>query len=236
MIEDAIRGSLRSKLAAMYMARKEVAAWHTAYEDSVAEHSRSGFLKHSIKEGKPFPDFVLLSVEGKLVFLASHLEYGPVIISFFRGEWCPFCRLMVTALAEVLPQIEAARAGLLALTPETGDFRSPQHIMKNRALKFSRISRCESHSTEGGAIGHKSTQTAPVSKSSAIHGATRGRGELFKVLSSGQSTRSLRSVASNVWFAIQLWCSGNQMSSHEVEDKERNLVGLLIEREMASVQ
>lgn len=120
MIEDVATGSLKSKLAALCMARKEVALWHTAYEDSVAELSRSGFLQYAIKEGEPFPDFVLPSAEGRLVSLASFLERGPVIISFFRGEWCPFCRLMLTALAEALPQIEAAGASLLALTPETG--------------------------------------------------------------------------------------------------------------------
>jgi peroxiredoxin len=120
MIEDVATGSLKSKLAALCMARKEVAVWHAAYEDSVAELNRSGFLQYAIKEGEPFPDFVLPSAEGRLVSLASFLERGPVIISFFRGEWCPWCQLMLTALAEAMPEIEAAGASLLALTPETG--------------------------------------------------------------------------------------------------------------------
>jgi peroxiredoxin len=122
MIDDDVIGSLKSRLAALCAARKEIAAWNAAYEDAVAELNRSGFLQHAIKEGEPFPDFVLPSAEGKLVSLASVLAHGPVVISFFRGEWCPFCRLMLTALAEALPQIEAAGASLLALTPETGGF------------------------------------------------------------------------------------------------------------------
>ncbi len=88
----------------------------------MAELNRSGFLQDALREGTPFPDFVLPSAEGRLVSLASLLERGPVIISFFRGEWCPFCQLMLTALAEALPQIEAAGASLVALTPETGGF------------------------------------------------------------------------------------------------------------------
>ncbi len=63
---------------------------------------------------------MLPSAEGQLVALADVLAKGPVIISFFRGEWCPFCRLMLAALTECLPEIEAAGATLLALTPETG--------------------------------------------------------------------------------------------------------------------
>jgi peroxiredoxin len=120
MIEDLAAGSLKSRLSALCAARQEIAAWNTAYEDAVAELNRSGFLQYAIREGQPFPDFVLPSAEGRLVSLASFLKQGPVIISFFRGEWCPFCRLMLTALAEALPQIEAAGASLLALTPETG--------------------------------------------------------------------------------------------------------------------
>ncbi|HUW79956.1 MAG TPA: peroxiredoxin-like family protein [Acidocella sp.] len=70
--------------------------------------------------GAEFPDFVLPSAEGKLVSLADQLARGPVVLSFFRGEWCPFCKLMLTALSEALPEIEAAGGSLLALTPETG--------------------------------------------------------------------------------------------------------------------
>jgi peroxiredoxin len=86
----------------------------------VTELNRNGFLQHSLTEGAPFPGFVLPSAEGKLVSLDSLLARGPVIISFFRGEWCPFCRLMLAALTEALPEIEAAGATLVALTPETG--------------------------------------------------------------------------------------------------------------------
>jgi peroxiredoxin len=138
MIEDDVIGSLKSRLAALCAARQEVAAWNTAYEDAVAELNRSGFLQHAIKEGEPFPDFVLPSAEGKLVSLKSALDRGPVVISFFRGEWCPFCQLMLAALAEALPQIEAAGASLLALTPETGGF--PLMIKRDNNVRFEVLS------------------------------------------------------------------------------------------------
>lgn len=82
--------------------------------------NREGFLGQVLNTGVRFPDFVLPSAEGRLVALADYLARGPVVLSFFRGEWCPFCKLMLTALTEALPEIEAAGAHLLALTPETG--------------------------------------------------------------------------------------------------------------------
>jgi peroxiredoxin len=97
-----------------------IAAWNAAYEETIAELNRTGFLQHALAEGEQFPDFVLPSAEGRLVSLANLLERGPIIISFFRGEWCPFCQVMLTALTEALPEIEAAGASLAALTPETG--------------------------------------------------------------------------------------------------------------------
>ena len=111
--------TLKSRLDALCASRREIAAWTAAYEEMVAELGQSGFLDHALKAGEPFPDFVLPSAEGELVSLAGIRAKGPVIISFFRGEWCPFCRLMLAALAEALPDIEAAGATLLALTPET---------------------------------------------------------------------------------------------------------------------
>jgi peroxiredoxin len=100
--------------------RREIAAWNAAYEQIVEQLSANGMLGHILPEGVAFPDFMLPSAEGRLVSLASRLAQGPVVLSFFRGEWCPFCRLMLAALTEALPEIEAAGASLLALTPETG--------------------------------------------------------------------------------------------------------------------
>jgi len=86
----------------------------------LAQLAATGFLAQVLPEGAMFPDFMLPSAEGRLVSLESQLASGPVVVSFFRGEWCPFCRLMLAALTEALPEIQAAGASLLALTPETG--------------------------------------------------------------------------------------------------------------------
>ncbi len=118
--ESAAIETLRSKLDAVRASRSEGAAWTESYEEILTQLGQSGFLEQVIKPGENFPDFMLPSAEGRLLSLAEFLARGPVIVSFFRGEWCPFCRLMLAALTQALPQISAAGATLLALTPETG--------------------------------------------------------------------------------------------------------------------
>jgi peroxiredoxin len=112
--------TLADRLSALLASRREIAVWNAAYEQIVEQLAHNGFLGQVLPEGAQFPDFMLPSAEGRLVSLASQLARGPVVLSFFRGEWCPFCRLMLAALTEALPDIEAAGGSLLALTPETG--------------------------------------------------------------------------------------------------------------------
>jgi peroxiredoxin len=111
---------LNDRLHALLTSRREIAAWNAAYEQIIEQLAANGFLNQVLPEGAAFPDFMLPSAEGRLVSLDSQLARGPVVISFFRGEWCPFCRLMLAALTDAMPEIEATGASLLALTPETG--------------------------------------------------------------------------------------------------------------------
>ena len=90
------------------------------YEAMVGELARSGFIEHVLPVGARFPDVALPTAEGELARLADWWRRGPLVVTFFRGEWCPYCRLVLAALEEVLPEIEALGATLVAVTPETG--------------------------------------------------------------------------------------------------------------------
>ena len=68
----------------------------------------------------PHPEFELPSVEGRLVGSDELLGRGPLVLSFFRGGWCPYCTLELGALQEALPDIEAREASAVAITPDTG--------------------------------------------------------------------------------------------------------------------
>ncbi len=91
-----------------------------AYETSVAEMQRLGVSTHALDVGDRFPDMVLPNAEGDLVAIADLQRRGPVVVTFFRGIWCPYCRLMLDALVAALPELEAAGASLVGITPETG--------------------------------------------------------------------------------------------------------------------
>lgn len=114
--------SLDELLKAERERRNASEAMRIAYEEVVSTLGTNGFLSNVLAEDAQFPDFVLPDTDGRLVALAEHLDRGPVIVQFFRGAWCPYCRLMLNALVTALPQIEEAGATLLALTPEIGSW------------------------------------------------------------------------------------------------------------------
>jgi peroxiredoxin len=91
-----------------------------AYEALVAELARSGLVEGAVKAGDAMPEFEIPSAEGTLVSSAELLARGPLVLSFFRGGWCPYCRLELKALQETLPEIERQGATLAAITPDTG--------------------------------------------------------------------------------------------------------------------
>jgi peroxiredoxin len=49
------------------------------------------------------------------------LNNGPVVLSFYRGGWCPFCSLELQALQGILPEIRARGASLISVSPEKPD-------------------------------------------------------------------------------------------------------------------
>ncbi len=111
--------TLKEKLDALSSEKLKLATWPAAYEQVVSTLSNNGMLPHVLAKGAQFPDFTLPNADGRLVSLADMRGEGPVVVTFFRGEWCPWCRLMLDALAEALPEINACGASLVALTPDT---------------------------------------------------------------------------------------------------------------------
>lgn len=64
------------------------------------------------------PDFALATRDGELVFLSELLRSGCVVISFFRGEWCPFCQAELSTLLTAQPDMARLGATLLLISPE----------------------------------------------------------------------------------------------------------------------
>jgi peroxiredoxin len=71
-----------------------------------------------LKVGERAPDFVLPDAFGTPVSLADSLKQGPVIVTFYRGAWCPFCNLQLRLYQQSLPAFRRYRAALIAITPQ----------------------------------------------------------------------------------------------------------------------
>ncbi|MDE3743415.1 peroxiredoxin-like family protein [Maribacter polysaccharolyticus] len=77
--------------------------------------------ENAIKIEQKAPDFELPNPEGKSISLAALLEKGPVVITFYRGNWCPYCNLQLRALQARLDEIHALGATLVAISPQVPD-------------------------------------------------------------------------------------------------------------------
>jgi len=83
---------------------------------------RSGTTARTmLKVGDRAPAIVLRNAKGAAVDVATLLEKGPVIVTFYRGGWCPYCNLELRAYQQILPDIVAAGASLVAISPEKPD-------------------------------------------------------------------------------------------------------------------
>jgi peroxiredoxin len=69
--------------------------------------------------GDSAPDFTLPNPYNQQVALRDKLARGPVVLSFFRGDWCPVCNLQLRALQRALPDIRKAGASLVTVTPQS---------------------------------------------------------------------------------------------------------------------
>jgi len=72
--------------------------------------------------GEPMPDFILPDEAGRLVRLTDLLDKGPVVLSFHRGHWCPYCRLNADGLAKIAPEVKSLGAQIVAISPEKGRY------------------------------------------------------------------------------------------------------------------
>jgi peroxiredoxin len=86
---------------------------------ATAELIASGAAGKVLKAGDKAPVFVLQNGDGGSVSSASLLAKGPLVVSFYRGVWCPYCNMELQALQDALPEFEKLGASLIAISPQT---------------------------------------------------------------------------------------------------------------------
>ncbi len=107
-------------------------------EKAIDDLRKSDLVKKLPKEGDKATDFTLKNIHGKNIKLSTLLRRGPVILSFYRGGWCPYCNAQLRAYQEKLPSFKQLGAQLVALSPETPD--SGVTTAEKDGLKFEVLS------------------------------------------------------------------------------------------------
>jgi peroxiredoxin len=111
---------LRTLAAALAQARQSRQQWEPAYDAMVADLRAAGAGNSVASVGEILPDFALPDSAGRWTSLSDLLSSGPLVLSFQRGGWCPYCRTEMAAWRQAAPELKAAGATLAIVTPETG--------------------------------------------------------------------------------------------------------------------
>jgi peroxiredoxin len=109
-----------------------------ALQKSIDEVRDLGLVECALGVGDRAPDFTLPNAQGRQVTLAELLAKGPIILSFYRGGWCPYCNPELRSYQAILSDIRAAGGDLAAISPQTPD-RSAAAV-KSNALTFEVLS------------------------------------------------------------------------------------------------
>lgn len=91
------------------------------YEKGIAEVRAAGVEGKALNIGDTAPDFALPGADGVYTHLSDLLADGPVVLTWYRGGWCPYCNIYLRHLQTVLPELRAAGAELVAISPEKPD-------------------------------------------------------------------------------------------------------------------
>ena len=78
----------------------------------------SGVARNALKAGDIAPSFMLKDPDGRPLSSVELLTEGPLVVSFYRGVWCPYCNLELQALQEALLSFRELGANLVAISPQ----------------------------------------------------------------------------------------------------------------------
>lgn len=110
-----------------------------AFNQSLKQLLAQNFEKQALKEGYIAPDFTLLSSEGRSVSLYDRLEKNDnIILSFFRGNWCPFCIAELNHYQQAINNNIIDSAAIIAISPQSVEFN--RLVKQENHLQFTILS------------------------------------------------------------------------------------------------
>lgn len=109
------------------------ASVHGVMQRATDELVASGAAQR-VRSSGPAPTFELKDADGVTVRLSDLLANGPVVLSFYRGVWCPYCNLDLRELEMYAGRIRSAGASLVAITPQTA--ANSRRLIADHDLSF----------------------------------------------------------------------------------------------------
>lgn len=125
------------------------AVMHRATDELVA----SGLAKRALKVGDRAPSFTLPDTDGNMISSSDLLRKGPLVVTFYRGVWCPYCNMDLEAIAQTSDSILAAGASLVSISPQTA--ANSRRSKKDNNVSFPILS--DKHGTVADSFGVRFT-------------------------------------------------------------------------------
>ncbi len=138
-LEESSSSTDTRSLREQFAERKELIAQYVPPETRaiharvIADLKQDRIEARTLPIGAKVPAFELHDHRGRVVTSSDLLAKGKLVICFFRGRWCPFCVGQLEAMNQVLPQLQAAGASLIAISPQTVQqsfFMADQHRLQ----------------------------------------------------------------------------------------------------------
>lgn len=94
---------------------------NTLVEFGAGEISSMPIVENALEAGDRAPDFTLENYDGAARSLTDYLRAGPLVLTFYRGLWCPYCNLQLAAYNARYAEIKELGADLVAISSEGPD-------------------------------------------------------------------------------------------------------------------
>ena len=127
---DAFKADFEAGNPPYNVPRSVIETMHRATAELIA----SGAAQRALKAGDKAPSFVLKDANGKSVASSELLVHGPLVVSFYRGVWCPYCNMELQALQDALQALRELGAELVAISPQNAV--NSRKSVRNNGLDF----------------------------------------------------------------------------------------------------
>jgi peroxiredoxin len=124
---DAFKADFEAGKPPYSVPRSVIETMHRATAELIASSAAS----RAKKAGDVAPSFSLRDPDGNVISSEDVLKKGPLVVSFYRGVWCPYCNMELQALESAKPEFDKYGASLVAISPQTAP-NSRKSVRQNK--------------------------------------------------------------------------------------------------------